>query len=84
MWEEKFQELRGGELWPSWDPLWVKPRQFRDDDEEADLQSGTAQTLMKTAMTKQTVCGCGPAAAVGNVWFSSEAKKNITISKAQL
>ena len=36
--------------------------------------------VMKAEMTKQTVRGCVPAGAVGNVWFSSEAKKNITIS----
>lgn len=82
MWEGNLSELRGN-LWPSWEPVWVEPPSFQDDEEEADLQRRAARRVMKSAMTKQKVCGCVPAAG-RNVWFSSEAKKNITISKTQL
>lgn len=53
---------------------------IQDGSEEADVWSRMGQMLIKTAMTKQTACGCVPTAAIRNVWFSSEAKKNISNS----
>lgn len=53
-------------------------RTSRTASEEAGMWSRMGQMLMKTAMTKQAARGCVPTAAIRNVWFSSEAKKNIS------